>query len=100
MTLPSRLRSWLRATLRRSRLESEMDAELRFDIEAFAKDLVRSGVCLRVSADLGSRTTECRIRGCWRLQASVGIARDHQCRQCAYRRIQELVLTGPCRVDS
>src|SRR5437660_5728410 len=44
MTLWSRLRSWLRAILRRSRVESEMDAELRFHIEAFAEDLVRSGV--------------------------------------------------------
>ena len=40
----SRLRSWLRAILQRSRVEKEMDAELRFHIEAFAEDLVRSGV--------------------------------------------------------
>jgi len=32
------------ATLRRSRMESEMDAELRFHMEAYAKDLVRGGV--------------------------------------------------------
>jgi putative ABC transport system permease protein len=44
MTLWSRLRSWARTTLRRSRMESEMDAELRFHIEAFADDLVRGGV--------------------------------------------------------
>src|SRR5467141_5035437 len=44
MTFWSRIRSWLDATLRRSRLESEMDAELRFHLEAFAQDLVRSGV--------------------------------------------------------
>ncbi len=44
MTLWSQVRSWLRAILRRSRMESEMDAELRFHIEAFAEDLVRSGV--------------------------------------------------------
>jgi len=30
--------------MRRSRMESEMDAELRFHIEAFAEDLVRRGV--------------------------------------------------------
>jgi len=30
--------------LRRSRMESEMDAELRFHIEAYAEDLFRSGV--------------------------------------------------------
>lgn len=40
----SRLRSWVRAVARRSRMESEMDAELRFHIEAFAEDLVRSGM--------------------------------------------------------
>jgi hypothetical protein len=44
MTLWSRLRSWLAATLRRSRMESEMDAELRFHMEAYADDLIRSGV--------------------------------------------------------
>src|SRR6266478_1745026 len=44
MTLLSRFRSWLRAIVRRSRMESEMDTELRFHIEAFAEDLERSGV--------------------------------------------------------
>src|SRR6266480_5113292 len=44
MRLWNRLRSWLRAILRRTRLENEMDAELRFHIAAFAEDLVRSGV--------------------------------------------------------
>ena len=44
MTLWSRFHSWLRGTLWRSRLESEMDTELRFHMEAFAEDLVRNGV--------------------------------------------------------
>jgi putative ABC transport system permease protein len=44
MTIWSRLRSWWRATLRRSRMESEMDAELRFHLEAFAEDLMHRGV--------------------------------------------------------
>ena len=44
MRLLSRVRSWLNAVTRRSHMESEMDAELRFHIEAFAEDLVRSGV--------------------------------------------------------
>ncbi len=44
MTLWSRFRSWLRMVLRRSRMENEMDAELRFHIETFADDLVRNGV--------------------------------------------------------
>jgi predicted permease len=44
MTLWSRFRFWLLAILGRSRMENEMDAELRFHIEAFAEDLARSGV--------------------------------------------------------
>ena len=64
----SRVRSWLRAVAGRSRIEHEMDAELRFHIEAFAEDLVRSGVpreeaLRRASIEFGSieRTKEeCR----------------------------------------
>jgi len=37
-------RSWLWGVVHRSRMERDMDAELRFHIEAFAEDLVRSGV--------------------------------------------------------
>jgi predicted permease len=44
MTLWSRTRSWLRDVLRLSYVESEMDAELRSHIEAFAEDLVRGGM--------------------------------------------------------
>jgi putative ABC transport system permease protein len=44
MTMWSRIRLWLRAVMRRTRMEREMDAELRFHIEAFAEDLVRGGV--------------------------------------------------------
>ena len=44
MTLWSRLRSWFGVILQRSRMESEMDAELRFHIETYAEDLERSGV--------------------------------------------------------
>jgi putative ABC transport system permease protein len=44
MTLWSRISSRWKATLRRTRMESEMDAELRFHIETVADDLVRSGV--------------------------------------------------------
>jgi len=39
-----RVRSWFGAVVRRSRMEREMDAELRFHIEVFAEDLVGSGV--------------------------------------------------------
>ena len=44
MRLWSRVRSGMRVVARRSQLEREMDAELRFHIEAFAEDLVRRGV--------------------------------------------------------
>jgi predicted permease len=40
----NRLRSWLRATLQRSRVEREMDAELHFHIDAYTEDLVRTGI--------------------------------------------------------
>jgi predicted permease len=39
----SRLRSWLRSTLGRRRLEAEMDEEVRFHLEARAADLMRAG---------------------------------------------------------
>jgi putative ABC transport system permease protein len=44
MTLWSRIRSLLRAIVRRSQMENEMDAEVRFHIEEFAEDLIRTGV--------------------------------------------------------
>lgn len=44
MTLLCRMRSLIRGILQRSRIESEMDRELRFHIEAVAEDLVESGV--------------------------------------------------------
>src|SRR5712671_2946207 len=44
MRLWNQLRSWLHAIIGCSRMESEMDAELRFHVEANAEDLVRSGV--------------------------------------------------------
>ena len=44
MTVWSRVRSWRRATVERSRMENEMDAELRFHVEAYAEDLIRGGV--------------------------------------------------------
>src|SRR5271157_4242695 len=44
MTFWSRIRSWLCAVLQRKRTETEMDAELRFHLDAYAEDLVRAGV--------------------------------------------------------
>ncbi|MBZ5586123.1 MAG: ABC transporter permease, partial [Acidobacteriia bacterium] len=39
-----RIYAWLNALLHRRRMESEMDAELRFHLEACADDLTRSGI--------------------------------------------------------
>src|SRR5437879_6654951 len=44
MRLWSKVWSWGWAVARLSRMASEMDAELRFHIKAFAEDLVRNGV--------------------------------------------------------
>lgn len=41
MSFASRFRSWTRTILRRSRTESDMDAELRSHIETYADDLMR-----------------------------------------------------------
>jgi len=40
----NRLRMWLRAVLLRRRTEDDMDTELRFHVESYAEDLIRSGV--------------------------------------------------------
>src|SRR5882724_191341 len=44
MTLWIRLRSWIRSTLYRPRMESEMEMELRFHVDAYTEDLVRQGI--------------------------------------------------------
>jgi predicted permease len=64
----ARLRSWLRASLHRSRMEREMDSELQFHIERYTEDLVSEGVSLeearrRAHAEFGAmeaRKEECR----------------------------------------
>jgi hypothetical protein len=44
MTLGSQVHSWMRAMMGRTRMENEMDAELRFHMQAYAEDLQRKGV--------------------------------------------------------
>ncbi len=44
MNFRSRIQSWTKALLRRSRVEREMDAELRSHIVAYAEDLARGGM--------------------------------------------------------
>src|SRR5690349_1183564 len=68
MRMCARVRSWLRAMFRRSSMEREMERELRFHIERFTEDLVRSGVPLeeagrRARVEFGAvqaRKEECR----------------------------------------
>jgi hypothetical protein len=43
MSLLSRVRTWLYATVRRSRMERDMHAELHLHIETYAEGLVRQG---------------------------------------------------------
>src|SRR5579884_872646 len=52
MVLFARLRSWLRATLRRSRMEHEMDTELRAHLEHRVADLIRNGLAPDAAARL------------------------------------------------
>jgi len=44
MRLRNRFRSWLNAMVHRSRAENEMDTELRFHLETYAEELMRSGL--------------------------------------------------------
>jgi putative ABC transport system permease protein len=44
MNLLARFRSWLKWMVKRQRLESEMETEVRFHIESYAADLVRKGL--------------------------------------------------------
>ena len=44
MTSWNRFRSWLRAILHRGNMERDMDTELRFHLDAYAEDLVRTGL--------------------------------------------------------
>src|SRR5215472_4945207 len=44
MKLFAPVKSWTRTMVRRSRVEGDMDAELRAHIETYAEDLIRSGM--------------------------------------------------------
>ena len=68
MTAFAAFRSWIRATLHRSRVEQRMDDELRFHIESYADDLARAGLPMeearrRAAVEFGGvegRKDECR----------------------------------------
>ncbi|HZU25238.1 MAG TPA: ABC transporter permease [Bryobacteraceae bacterium] len=64
----SRVRSWLRAAFHRSRLESDMEAEMTFHLEQYAADLELTGLskeearrrALSAFGSIASRRDECR----------------------------------------
>jgi predicted permease len=68
MTALAAVRSWIRATLHRSRVEQRMDDELRFHVESYTDDLVRAGLPTeearrRAAVEFGGvegRKDECR----------------------------------------
>src|SRR5215472_700113 len=73
MSALSRMRSWWRALVHRQQAESDVETELRFHIESYTADLMRSGVApdealRRAKAELGSTAAQ---RDEWR--ASIGL---------------------------
>lgn len=46
----TRMRQWLEATLQRSRMEKEMDDEMRFHIDARIEDLMNRGLSAEEAA--------------------------------------------------
>jgi len=75
MTMWSRVRSGCGPMLRGSRMESEMDAERRFHIEAYAEDLIRSGV-RRTEAMWRARMDFVRVPPASLHRRSVGLVLD------------------------
>ncbi|HEU5453453.1 MAG TPA: ABC transporter permease [Terriglobales bacterium] len=83
--IAARLRSTLRAITRRSQLENEMDSELRFHIQNYTADLVRSGVPVEEAA----RRARVELGGIAQqkeeMRASVGLRLwDELCGDLAY----------------
>jgi hypothetical protein len=59
MSLSSRIRTWWRAITRRAEVDAQVVEELRFHVESYAEDLMRSGMpreeaMRRAKAELGS----------------------------------------------
>jgi hypothetical protein len=68
MNSAARLRSWLRASFQRARMETQMNEEIRFHIGRYTEDLIRNGLSpeearQRTRAEFGiieARKDECR----------------------------------------
>ena len=71
MSAGSRMRTWWRAVIRHGEVDAQVDEELRFHIESYAEDLMRSGMAReeamrRAKAELGSLTaTREKTRQAW-----------------------------------
>lgn len=88
MTLWNRLRSWLQSTLHRSCMENEMDTELRFHLESFADDLIRSGVPRQEALRRALAPQESRLHG--------GCRPDSRSRhRCQHRHLQPRQRNSP-----
>lgn len=73
MKISARIRSWWKALAHRPQMESELEAELRFHVEAYAADLARQGVSQeealrRARIELGTVATQKE-----EVRASVGL---------------------------
>ena len=84
MTRLARLRSWIRSVSRRSRMESELDDEIRFHVDQYVADLVASGLPV----------SEARRRA--RLEFGAIDARKEECREALGLRLLD-ELTGDLR---
>ncbi|HVN92964.1 MAG TPA: ABC transporter permease [Terracidiphilus sp.] len=82
MSLRSRLQTWWRATAHRHMTAAQIDEELRFHIECYSQDLVRSGVprgeaLRRAKAQLGSQAAvRENARHAWGVRALDELAAD------------------------
>jgi predicted permease len=79
MRLLSRMRSWTRSVLHRSKLERELEDELRFHVDQYGEDLIRTGV----------PAPEARRRA--RIEFGAMQARKEECREAVGLRLLDEV---------
>jgi hypothetical protein len=83
-SLPARIKSWVRAATSRSRLESEMEAELAFHLEQYTQDLIRrgtppEGAARRARIELGGIAVQKEERCARRLAFACGTTSAPTC---------------------
>ena len=84
MSVWSPFRSWLQATLRRSRMENDMNEELHFHIEACAQDLERTGI----PHHQAMRRAKLEFGGAERVKEECREARGVHCLETLFREIR------------